>query len=169
MDPIEHYKAVRSRLWDPPNARADDGIDLKRRPHQVPVIKHHLPKRPRFPSFPPLPQLVMRPPELAAHPTVHEIIKAVSEAFLVSVTDIRSKRRTAGLVQARQIAVALAKRLTLQSYPEIGRNMGGRDHTTCIHSVKKPAIVALIRAVETEMGDSLDPVAWAQAIRRTLP
>ena len=162
-----HYQSVRKRLWNPPNARDDDGIDLKRRPHEVPIIKHRLTKpRHRLLSFPPVPQPIIRPD---AHPTVHEIIKAVGEAFLVSVTDIRSARRDAGIVRARQIAMALAKRLTLQSYPEIGRNMGGRDHTTCIFAIKKPAIVALIRAVEVEMGDSLDPVAWAQAIRRVMP
>jgi hypothetical protein len=169
MDQIEHYKAVRSRLWDPPNARHDDGIDLKRRPHEVPVIKYRLPPKPRLPSFPPLPQPVMRTPELVAHPTVHEIIKAVGEAFLVSVTDIRGVRRYPRLVLPRQIAMALARRLTLQSLPEIGRNMGGRDHTTVYHASVKPGIVALIREVESEMGDSLDPFAWAQAIRRALP
>jgi hypothetical protein len=170
MDLIEHYKAVRLRLWNPPNARDDDGIDLKRRPHEVTVIKHRLPPkpRPRLLSFPPLPQPIVQP-ELAAHPTMQEIIEAVAAAFMVSVTDIRSKRRNAHFVRPRQIAMALAKRLTLQSYPGIGRNMGGRDHTTCIFAVKKPAIAALLAAVEAEMGDSLDPVAWAQAIRRIVP
>jgi hypothetical protein len=169
MDLIEHYKAVRLRLWNPPNARDDDGIDLKRRPHEVPIIKHRLTKpRHRLPSFPPLPQPII-PPELAAHPTVHEIVKAVGKAFLVSVTDIRSARRCARIVLPRQIAMALARRLTLRSLPEIGRNMGGRDHTTVLYGSLKPSIAALLAAVEAEMGDSLDPVAWAQAIRRAVP
>ena len=37
----------------------------------------------------------------------------------------------------RQIAMYLAKSLTLRSLPEIGRRFGGRDHTTVLHAVRK--------------------------------
>ena len=37
----------------------------------------------------------------------------------------------------RQVAMYLAKTLTLRSLPEIGRRFGGRDHTTVLHAVRK--------------------------------
>jgi chromosomal replication initiator protein len=40
-------------------------------------------------------------------------------------------------VRPRQIAMYLAKVLTLRSLPEIGRRFGGRDHTTVLHAVRK--------------------------------
>jgi chromosomal replication initiator protein len=41
------------------------------------------------------------------------------------------------VVRPRQIAMYLAKALTLRSLPEIGRRFGGRDHTTVLHAVRK--------------------------------
>ncbi|MGB6568015.1 MAG: helix-turn-helix domain-containing protein, partial [Xanthobacteraceae bacterium] len=40
-------------------------------------------------------------------------------------------------VRPRQVAMYLAKVLTLRSLPEIGRRFGGRDHTTVLHAVRK--------------------------------
>jgi chromosomal replication initiator protein len=40
-------------------------------------------------------------------------------------------------VKPRQVAMYLAKMLTLRSLPEIGRRFGGRDHTTVLHAVRK--------------------------------
>jgi chromosomal replication initiator protein len=48
-----------------------------------------------------------------------------------------SSRRTANVVRPRQVAMYLAKQLTLRSLPEIGRRFGGRDHTTVLHAVRK--------------------------------
>jgi chromosomal replication initiator protein len=55
----------------------------------------------------------------------------------VSRADLLSSRRTANVVRPRQIAMYLAKTLTLRSLPEIGRRFGGRDHTTVLHAVRK--------------------------------
>jgi chromosomal replication initiator protein len=41
------------------------------------------------------------------------------------------------VVRPRQVAMYLAKTLTLRSLPEIGRRFGGRDHTTVLHAVRK--------------------------------
>lgn len=59
------------------------------------------------------------------------------EASDITVTDVRSQRRTADVVKVRQEAVWLVKMTTLRSLPEIGRNFGGRDHTTVLHAVRK--------------------------------
>jgi hypothetical protein len=82
-------------------------------------------------SFEPLPE--------PNYPTVHRIKKCVSEHFGISVIEIDSPRRTAKVVQPRQIAMYLAKQLTPRSFPDIGRKFGMRDHTTVLHAVRKIA------------------------------
>lgn len=69
--------------------------------------------------------------------SVDRIIKCVALHYKVTVTDIKSARRTANVVRPRQVAMYLAKTMTLKSLPEIGRRFGGRDHTTVLHAVRK--------------------------------
>lgn len=69
--------------------------------------------------------------------TIDNIIKTVAEYYKIKVADIHSKRRTRSIARPRQVAMALAKELTNNSYPEIGNSFGGRDHTTVIHAVRK--------------------------------
>jgi chromosomal replication initiator protein len=61
----------------------------------------------------------------------------VAKQYNVSRADLLSSRRTANVVRPRQVAMYLAKTLTLRSLPEIGRRFGGRDHTTVLHAVRK--------------------------------
>jgi len=61
----------------------------------------------------------------------------VARQYNVSRADLLSSRRTANVVRPRQVAMYLAKLLTLRSLPEIGRRFGGRDHTTVLHAVRK--------------------------------
>lgn len=68
---------------------------------------------------------------------IEDIQKLVASRYNVSRSDILSERRTAAVVKPRQIAMYLAKILTLRSLPEIGRRFGGRDHTTVLHAVRK--------------------------------
>jgi chromosomal replication initiator protein len=68
---------------------------------------------------------------------IEDIQKLVASRYNVSRSDILSERRTAAVVRPRQIAMYLAKVLTLRSLPEIGRRFGGRDHTTVLHAVRK--------------------------------
>jgi len=68
---------------------------------------------------------------------IEDIQKLVASHYNVSKSDILSSRRTATVVRPRQIAMYLAKVLTLRSLPEIGRRFGGRDHTTVLHAVRK--------------------------------
>lgn len=68
---------------------------------------------------------------------IEDIQKLVATHFNVSRADILSSRRTANVVRPRQIAMYLAKTMTLRSLPEIGRRFGGRDHTTVLHAVRK--------------------------------
>jgi chromosomal replication initiator protein len=68
---------------------------------------------------------------------IEEIQRIVARQYNVSRADLLSSRRTANVVRPRQVAMYLAKLLTLRSLPEIGRRFGGRDHTTVLHAVRK--------------------------------
>jgi len=68
---------------------------------------------------------------------IEDIQRIVARQYNVSRSDLLSSRRTANVVRPRQVAMYLAKVLTLRSLPEIGRRFGGRDHTTVLHAVRK--------------------------------
>ncbi|MCK3654833.1 chromosomal replication initiation protein DnaA [Pasteurellaceae bacterium Macca] len=68
--------------------------------------------------------------------TIENIQKTVAEYYNIKMTDLKSKSRTRSVARPRQMAMALAKELTNHSLPEIGREFGGRDHTTVMHACK---------------------------------
>ena len=68
--------------------------------------------------------------------SVDVIQKRVAAHYGVRVSEMFSARRARNIARPRQIAMYLAKNLTSLSYPEIGRQFGGRDHTTVMHAVK---------------------------------
>ena len=68
---------------------------------------------------------------------IDDILKAVSQLYNVSRTELLSARRAQSVVRPRQIGMYLAKKLTSRSLPEIGRRFGGRDHSTVLHAVRK--------------------------------
>lgn len=74
---------------------------------------------------------------LPSPPSVRMIMDAVCEHFGVSRRDLLSARRTRTIVRPRQVVAFLGKELTNRSLPELGRLLGGRDHTTVIHAVRK--------------------------------
>ena len=68
---------------------------------------------------------------------IHRIQKIVSEYFQISVEDIRSKKRSSNISFPRQIAMYLCRAMTTESFPKIGIEFGGKDHSTVMHSVEK--------------------------------
>jgi chromosomal replication initiation ATPase DnaA len=74
-----------------------------------------------------------------AQMSINRIQRVVCNRFAVTQADLISCRRTKNLVIPRQVAMYLAKKLTLKSLPEIGRRFGDRDHTTVLYSVRKMA------------------------------
>lgn len=84
---------------------------------------------------------------------IEDIQRLVANHYNVSRADILSSRRTATVVRPRQIAMYLAKSLTLRSLPEIGRRFGGRDHTTVLHAVRK--IEGMV-TTDTELAGEID-------------
>jgi chromosomal replication initiator protein len=84
---------------------------------------------------------------------IEDIQRVVARQYNVSRSDLLSSRRTANVVRPRQVAMYLAKTLTLRSLPEIGRRFGGRDHTTVLHAVRK--IEALV-GKDTSLQDEVE-------------
>ncbi|MFA5261221.1 MAG: chromosomal replication initiator protein DnaA [Candidatus Omnitrophota bacterium] len=66
-----------------------------------------------------------------------EIVSSVCKYFSVTHEEIISGRRKKELVLPRQIAIYLIREQTTKSLPEIGKIMGGKDHTTIMHAEKK--------------------------------
>lgn len=66
---------------------------------------------------------------------MREIVAVVAGVFGVSVGDILSDRRIRRMVVARQAAAVLIREVTGRSLPQIGADLGGRDHTTILHAI----------------------------------
>lgn len=66
-----------------------------------------------------------------------DIIEAVSKFFSVPIKDLLGKGRRKELVKPRQIAMFLLREEASTSYPTIGKELGGRDHTTAMHAYNK--------------------------------
>ena len=69
--------------------------------------------------------------------TIEQIQRTVSAHYRMRVDDLKSKNNSRQIAVPRQVAMYLCKRLTKHSFPEIGREFGGKHHTTVIHSVDK--------------------------------
>jgi len=69
--------------------------------------------------------------------TIESIQRVVSDHFGLRPGEIKAKNNSHSIVYPRQIAMYLAKQLTEASLPEIGRQFGGKHHTTVLHSVEK--------------------------------
>jgi chromosomal replication initiator protein len=69
--------------------------------------------------------------------TIEAIQKVVAEQFGLRLNEIKAKDNSRQIVYPRQIAMYLAKQMTDASLPEIGRQFGGKHHTTVLHSVDK--------------------------------
>lgn len=69
--------------------------------------------------------------------TIEKIVDEVSAYYSISKEEITGKKRTAEIALARHMVMYLSRELTDLSLPAIGSKLGGRDHTTVIHGVRK--------------------------------
>jgi chromosomal replication initiator protein len=70
-------------------------------------------------------------------PSLHEIVSVVAKYYGLAQKHLKSGCRKQSTVIARATATYLARELTDASYGEIGRALGGRDHTTMMHNFRK--------------------------------
>lgn len=138
---------ARHHSW---NARAvpDDGIDLKRGKIvslQIAPVEGPPPSHRWLVEF--APGVLVAPADPATLPknrgdirgrfTVRKIIKRVAADHGTPVAEIMSDLRLKSVVRSRHIAMYLARIITLQSLPWIGRQFGGKDHSSVLHAVRK--------------------------------
>ena len=71
--------------------------------------------------------------------TLREIQEQTCEAFGVSIEQLLSSSKAAPVAWPRQVAMYLARELTDQTLPAIGRAFGGRNHTTVLHACRRTA------------------------------
>jgi chromosomal replication initiator protein len=69
--------------------------------------------------------------------TMERIARIVASHYKLTVEEMKSKNNSRAVAVPRQVAMYLCKRLTNHSYPEIGREFGGKHHTTVMHSYDK--------------------------------
>ncbi len=82
-----------------------------------------------------LSSVVQASPSRAA--TIADVMKVVCEHYGVTIDQLKSKRRTQDLALARQVAMYIAREQIGAPLTKIGREFGGRDHTTVMHACSK--------------------------------
>lgn len=173
---IEQAFIIRERLHRPPNAVPDPGISLakprgingyqatriayarrqERLRQEMDAQIEQMRERAFQISFPPVDSEKTITCESPAK--IEEIKREISKQWPVDYIDLISHRRTADIVMARQVGMALAKKLTLGSLPEIGRRFGNRDHTTVLYAIRK--YQWLIDDLARDMPDDLRLETW---------
>jgi chromosomal replication initiator protein len=81
---------------------------------------------------------------------IGEILDAAAQEFGVERAALLARDRRPAVAAARQVAMYLARELTEHSLPEIGRGIGGRNHTTVLHAVNR--VSAAIRSDDSMRG-----------------
>ncbi len=93
---------------------------------------------------------------------VTDVIEAVSRAFNIPAREIKGKRRKKEIVEARQAAMYLMRHMLGMSLKSIGYSLGGRDHSTVIHSIEK------VEKLVEDGGDIVEKIEKAKEILRSL-
>ncbi len=74
---------------------------------------------------------------LYSNSNISKIQKAVADYFDITVDNLKSKKRTANINNARQIAIYLCRMITEETTTRIGLEFGNRDHSTVLHAIEK--------------------------------
>ncbi len=89
------------------------------------------------------------------HRSLAEIQAAACQHFDLSPEELVSSSRAARIIWPRQVAMYLARELTGESLPAIGRHFGGRDHTTVLHAWRRTAAKIHADTTSRQAVDSL--------------
>ena len=90
---------------------------------------------------------------------IESIQKAVSDYYNITVEDLKGKKKSAKFTFPRQVAMYLSRMLTDESFPRIGLEFGGRDHSTVIHSINK---------IDSELNTNLELKNAIESIKNNL-
>lgn len=169
---------LRQRLWNPPNAVEDTGINLRngrpvRQPPKLEVVSRGPEiisgQAPPLTSDSPYPvrkrtlnQLYL---ELPAH-KVRDIILRVCAVWNVFPSEVLSKRRGSHLIEPRHTAIAIAYRLTSLSTTQLCRHFKMSDHTSIMHANRKMA--DHVRALNLTLPATASIADWVEGMKAAL-
>jgi chromosomal replication initiator protein len=80
--------------------------------------------------------------------SIDNIQKTTADFYKIKIADMHSKKRSRNIARPRQVAMALAKELTMMSLPDIGEAFGNRDHTTVLHACRT---IATLRGADQQL------------------
>ena len=83
------------------------------------------------------------------------VLRAVASFFSLKPAQLKAKNNSRPIAVPRQIAMYLCKELTRQSLPQIGRDFGGKHHTTVLHSIRK---IDSLRKKDPEISAALNKI-----------
>lgn len=89
--------------------------------------------------------------------SIASIQQKVCKYYQISLADLKGKKRVRQIVMPRQIAMYLSRELTSTSLPKIGKEFGGKDHTTVIHAHEKIK-KALNNETDNELRDQIEEI-----------
>lgn len=90
---------------------------------------------------------------------IDQIQQLVASAYNITVEDMKSKKRKATIALPRQIAMYICRIYLEESFPKIGMQFGGKDHTTVMHSVEKiKKAIKTDKVLETEVNKIINEV-----------
>jgi len=85
--------------------------------------------------------------------TIEQIQKRVGEHFGLRAQDLKVRSNSKQIAFPRQVAMFLVKQLTSASLPEIGRQFGGKHHTTVLHSINK---IEMLRQSDKDLNKTIN-------------
>ena len=87
--------------------------------------------------------------------TIEQVQRATCQEFNLTLAELKGKSHRRAFALPRQIAMYLAKEMTPASLPHIGREFGGKHHTTVLHSINK---VAALRQTDMELNKVINKI-----------
>jgi chromosomal replication initiator protein len=85
--------------------------------------------------------------------TIEQIQKRVGEHFGLRAQDLKIRSNSKAIAFPRQVAMFLVKQLTSASLPEIGKQFGGKHHTTVMHSIDK---IEALRQTDKDLNKTIN-------------
>ena len=83
------------------------------------------------------------------------VLRAVASFFSLKPAQLKAKNNAKPIVVPRQIAMYVCRELTHQSLPQIGRDFGGKHHTTVLHSIRK---IDSLRKKDSEISAAVNSI-----------
>jgi chromosomal replication initiator protein len=68
--------------------------------------------------------------------SAEKVLKTIQKFYNVSIDDIVSSKRNKEIIKPRHVAMYILYNIVGLSFPEVGRELGGKDHTTIMHGCK---------------------------------